>query len=107
MDDDWQVLEAKKSSFNLNKLFNPEFIKILEENFKDKNINLIQMNMVMMDKNINPNDDKKDVDSKIIGFSLSNKTMDDTINEVINVKSSDAEAFLKIKEILDNFKGCL
>lgn len=101
MADDWKVIQAKKSSFNLNKLFNPEFMSVLEENFGDKNINLVNIGIAFMDKDVDPTEDN--LDSKMGIVEINNRSIEDTINEIITLSTNNPDYFLKLKEILDEF----
>ena len=54
MDDGWQSIQAAKKGFDLNKIFNEEFLNKLEESFENVNINVINVGIALINKDISP-----------------------------------------------------
>ena len=101
MDDGWQFIQATKKGFDLNKIFNEEFLKKLEENFENENINVINVGIALINKDISPEED--DSAEQISLIELGNKTIEDTFNDNIHVIVSNPKSMSIIQKIIDDF----
>lgn len=97
MDTEWENLRAK-GFFDLNKLFNPEFLKALEENFEDNRIDLIKVGILLTDK---PTPENKDNAPKGEFIEINNNSFEDTLLDKITLTATDSECFEKVKKIID------
>ena len=100
MDDGWQSIQAAKKGFDLNKIFNEEFLNKLEESFENVNINVINVGIALINKDISP---EEDITEQISLIELGNKTIEDTFNDNINVIVSNPKSMNIIQKIIDDF----
>lgn len=92
---EWNPLQAKVNSINLNDLLNEGFLKKVEKEFADKKVDLINLQLVIMDEKINDKDNPiKDI------ITLSNRDINDTLFDTIIVDVNSEENYDKIKNVL-------
>ncbi|WP_415953836.1 hypothetical protein [Methanobrevibacter woesei] len=92
---EWNPLQAKVNSINLNDLLNEDFLKKVKKEFADKKVDLINLQLVIMDEKINDGDNPiKDI------ITLSNRDINDTLFDTIIVDVNSEENYDKIKNVL-------
>ena len=102
MDTEWENLRAK-GFFDLNKLFNPKFLKALEENFEENRIDLIKVGILLTDK---PTPENKDNVPKGEFIEINNNSFEDTLLDKITLTATDSECFEKVKKIIIDELNC-
>lgn len=93
---EWKTLQSKVYGLNLNDLINEEFLKKLNGEFENKDIDIISLQIAIRDKLEDPSDEVK-----VDVISLSNNTIEDTLLNNTIVDVNDSENFNKIKKVLD------
>lgn len=97
---DWEVVKAKKTGIDLNQILTPEFLKLINEEYENKNISLINLGFVITDKDINPEENEG------IGLiNLSNESFEDTLNKSVTISTNQSENYEKFKSILNKFSS--
>ena len=96
IDMEWKTLQSKVYGLNLNDLIKEEFLKKLNEEFENKDIDIISLQIAIRDKLEDPSDEVK-----VDVISLSNNTIEDTLLNNTIVDVNDYENFDKIKKVLD------
>ncbi|AMK15172.1 hypothetical protein [Methanobrevibacter olleyae] len=93
---EWKTLQSKVHGLNLNDLIKEEFLKKLNDEFDNRDIDIVTIQIAIRDKLEEPSDD---VNLDVI--SLSNNTIEDTLlnNTIVDVNS--IENYEKIKKVLD------
>ncbi len=95
---EWETLQAKVQGLNLNKLLNEQFLKDLNAEFEDKEIDAINLQIALRDKKVKSlDDDFTDMDI----ITLSNRDIEDTLLDTIIVDVNHVENFNKIKVVLN------
>ncbi|MBR0472955.1 MAG: hypothetical protein IJI98_09700 [Methanosphaera sp.] len=96
----WSTLQSKAYGLNINDFISEKFLDKLRNEFKDKDVDVITLQITVRDKIRDPKND----DAKVEIISLSNSTIEDTLlhNTIVDVTSD--ENFEKIKKVIDNFK---
>lgn len=93
---EWNTLQSKVHWLNLNDLIKDEFLKKLNDEFENKDIDIVTIQIAIRDKLEEPSEDiKLDV------ISLSNKSIEDTLINNVIVDVNSTENFDKIKKVLD------
>ncbi len=93
---EWNTLQSKVHGLNLNDLIKDEFLKKLNDEFENKDIDIVTIQIAIRDKLEEPSEDiKLDV------ISLSNKSIEDTLINNVIVDVNSTENFDKIKKVLD------
>lgn len=93
---EWKTLQSKVYGLNLNDLIKEEFLKKLNGEFENKDIDIISLQIAIRDKLEDPSDEVK-----VDVISLSNNTIEDTLLNNTIVDVNDSENFDKIKKVLD------
>lgn len=92
----WNTLQSKVHGLNLNDLINDEFLKKLNKEFENKDIDIVTIQIAIRDKLEEPSEDiKLDV------VSLSNNSIEDTLLNNVIVDVNSTENYDKIKKVLD------
>ncbi|RAP51857.1 MAG: hypothetical protein BZ137_09585 [Methanosphaera sp. rholeuAM130] len=92
----WNTLQAKVYGFKLNSLLKDEFIESLNDEFEDKKVDVVNIQVAIRDKKIdNPDDYHVDL------ITLSKVNFENMIlgNVIVDVDNEDN--FDKIKGIID------
>lgn len=97
---EWENIKANKQGIILNNVFTEEFLKELETEFNDKDVNLIQIGISLTDKNIDSNNENAE---KIKLIEISNRTFKDTLEQKVTLNCSDEEILKKLEKLLDKF----
>ena len=93
---EWKTLQSKVHGLNLNDLISDEFLKKLNEEFENKDIDIVTIQIAIRDKLEEPSEDiKLDV------VSLSNNSIEDTLLNNVIVDVNSTENYDKIKKVLD------
>ena len=92
----WNTLQSKVHGLNLNDLINEEFLKKLNEEFENKDIDIVTLQIAVRDKLKEPAED-----ANLDIITLSNKNLEDTLLNNAIVDVNDIENFEKIKEVLN------
>lgn len=95
----WAPLQAKTEGVNLTDLISSDLLNELKKNFKDKNIDVVNISLVVSDQDSSI---KEDENSDLI--SLVNKTVDDTVNDNIIVDMNKAESYENIIKTIDSIR---
>ena len=93
---EWKTLQSKVYGLNLNDLIKEEFLKKLNGEFENKDIDIISLQIAIRDKLEDPSDEVK-----VDVISLSNNTIEDTLLNNTIVDVNDSANFDKIKKVLD------
>ena len=95
---EWNTLQSEVHGLNLNELVNEKFLNKLEEEFEDKDIDVVTLQIAVRDK-INTEKDA----AKLDVISLSNRNIEDTLLHRIIVDVNFNENFIKIQKVIDEF----
>ena len=95
---EWNTLQSEVQGLNLNELVNEKFLNKLEEEFEDKDIDVVTLQIAVRDK-INTEKDA----AKLDVISLSNRNIEDTLLHRIIVDFNFNENFIKIQKVIDEF----
>ena len=95
----WNTLQSEVHGLDINDLVNKEFLNKLEEEFGDKDIDIVTLQIAVRDKVKKSEDD----DDKIDVISLSNRSIEDTLLNKTIVNVNSIENFDKIQKIIDEF----
>lgn len=92
----YSVLQAKIEELNLNDLINEQFIQKINDEFEDKDVNVITLQIAIRDKVKDSSDTNLDV------ITLSNRGIEDTLmhNTIVDVNTD--ENFEKIMNVLND-----
>ena len=95
----WNTLQSEVHGLDINDLVNKDCLNKLENEFDDKDIDIVTLQIAVRDKVKNSEED----DAKLDVISLSNRSIEDTLlnKTIVNVNSN--ENFIKIKKIIDEF----
>lgn len=95
----WNTLQSKAYGLNINDFVSEEFLDKLGKEFKDKDVDVVTLQIAVRDKVKDPKSD----DAKVDVISLTNKNIEDTLlhNAIVDVTSE--EHFEKIKKVIDEF----
>ena len=93
----WKTLQSKAYGLNINDFVSKEFLEKLRNEFKDKDVDVITLQIAIRDKVRNPKHDEAKVDV----VSLSNSSIEDTLLHKTIVDVTSEENFEKIKRIID------
>ena len=94
----WSTLQSKAYGLNINDFVSEEFLDKLREEFEDKDVDVVTLQIAVRDKVKDPNDD-----AKMDVISLSNRSIEDTLLHKTIVDVSSDENFEKIKKVIDEF----
>ena len=95
----WSTLQSKAYGLNINDFVNKEFLDKLRCEFKDKDIDVVTLQIAVRDKVKDPKDDDAQVDV----ISLSNRNIEDTLLHKTIVDVTSDENFEIIKKVIDEF----
>lgn len=95
----WNTLQSKAYGLNINDFVSDEFLEKLRNEFEDKDVDVVTLQIAVRDKVKDPKSD----DAKVDVISLTNKNIEDTLlhNAIVDVTSE--EHFEKIKKVIDEF----
>ena len=95
----WSTLQSKVHGLNLDNLVDKNFINKLKEEFEDKDIDIVTLQIAVRDKVKDPSDEPTlDV------ISLANKSVEDTLLNDTIVDVNFEENFDKIKKVLNEYE---
>lgn len=95
----WNTLQSKAYGLNINDFVSDEFLNKLREEFKDKDVDVVTLQIAVRDKVKDPKNDDAQVDI----ISLSNRSIEDTLLHKTIVDVTSDENFEKIKKVIDEF----
>ena len=95
----WNTLQSKAYGLNINNFVSDEFLDKLREEFEDKDVDVVTLQIAVRDKVKDPKNDDAQVDI----ISLSNKSIEDTLLNKAIVDVTSDENFEKIKKVIDEF----
>lgn len=94
----WNTLQSKAYGLNINDFVSDKFLEKLRNEFEDKDVDVVTLQIAVRDKVKDPNDD-----AKVDVISLSNRSIEDTLLHKTIVDVSSDENFEKIKKVIDEF----
>lgn len=95
----WSTLQSKAYGLNINDLVSDEFLEKLRNEFEDKDVDVVTLQIAVRDKVKDPKND----DTKLDIISLSNRNIEDTLLHKTIVDVTSDENFEKIKKVIDEF----
>ncbi len=95
----WNTLQSKAYGLNINDFVSEEFLVKLREEFEDKDVDIVTLQIAVRDKVKDPKND----DAKVDIISLSNRSIEDRLLHKTIVDVTSDENFEKIKKIIDEF----
>ena len=95
----WSTLQSKVYGLNINDFVSDEFLEKLRNEFEDKDVDVVTLQIAVRDKVKDPKND----DAKVDIISLSNRNIEDTLLNKTIVDVTSDENFEKIKKIIDEF----
>lgn len=95
----WSTLQSKAHELNLDDLVDKNFLNKLKEEFGDKDVDVVTLQIALRDKIKNPSDEPNlDI------ISLANKSVEDTLLNDTIVDVNFEENFDKIKRVLNEYE---
>ncbi|WP_410319928.1 hypothetical protein [Methanobrevibacter sp.] len=95
----WSTLQSKAYGLDINDFVSDEFLEKLRNEFEDKDVDVVTLQIAVRDKVKDPKND----DAKVDIISLSNRNIEDTLLHKTIVDVTSDENFEKIKKIIDEF----
>lgn len=95
----WCTLQSKAYGLNINDFVSDEFLEKLRNEFEDKDVDVVTLQIAVRDKVKDPKND----DAKVDIISLSNSNIEDTLLHKTIVDVTSDENFEKIKKVIDEF----
>ena len=95
----WNTLQSKVYGLNINDFVGEEFLDKLREEFENKDVDVVTLQIAVRDKVKDPKND----DAKVDIISLSNRNIEDTLLHKTIVDVTSDENFKKIKKVIDEF----
>ena len=95
----WSTLQSKAYGLNINDFVSDEFLEKLRNEFEDKDVDVVTLQIAVRDKVKDPKND----DAKVDIISLSNRNIEDTLLHKTIVDVTSDENFEKIKKVIDEF----
>lgn len=95
----WSTLQSKAYGLDINDFISDEFLEKLRNEFEDKDVDVVTLQIAVRDKVKNPKND----DAKVDIISLSNRNIEDTLLHKTIVDVTSDENFEKIKKVIDEF----
>ena len=95
----WSTLQSKAYGLDINNFVSDEFLEKLRNEFEDKDVDVVTLQIAVRDKVKDPKND----DAKVDIISLSNRNIEDTLLNKTIVDVTSDENFEKIKKIIDEF----
>ena len=95
----WNTLQSKAYGLNINDFVSDEFLDKLSNEFEDKDVDVVTLQIAVRDKVKDPKNDDAQVDI----ISLSNRSIEDTLLHKTIVDVTSDENFDKIKKVIDEF----
>lgn len=95
----WSTLQSKAYGLDINDFVSDEFLEKLRNEFEDKDVDVVTLQIAVRDKVKNPKND----DAKVDIISLSNRNIEDTLLHKTIVDVTSDENFEKIKKVIDEF----
>ena len=95
----WNTLQSKAYGLNINDFVSDKFLEKLRNEFEDKDVDVVTLQIAVRDKVKDPKNDGAKVDI----ISLSNRNIEDTLLHKTIVDVTSDENFEKIKKVIDEF----
>ena len=95
----WSTLQSKAYGLDINDFVSDKFLEKLRNEFEDKDVDVVTLQIAVRDKVKDPKND----DAKVDIISLSNRNIEDTLLHKTIVDVTSDENFEKIKKIIDEF----
>lgn len=95
----WSTLQSKAYGLDINDFVSDEFLEKLRNEFEDKDVDVVTLQIAVRDKVKDPKND----DAKLDIISLSNRNIEDTLLHKTIVDVTSDENFEKIKKVIDEF----
>ena len=92
----WETLQSEVKGLNLNDLVKENFLKKLNEEFENKDIDIISLQVSVRDKVF-----ESETEANLDVITLSNKTIEDTLLNKVIVDVNSTENYEIIKKVLD------
>ncbi len=92
----WETLQSEVKGLNLNDLVKENFLKKLNEEFENKDIDIITLQVAVRDKVF-----ESETEANLDVITLSNKTIEDTLLNKVIVDVNSTENYEIIKKVLD------
>jgi hypothetical protein len=102
-DKEWKSKQLMKEGLSINRLLDKDFLDNFDKIFNEKNVDAIQLAIVISDKIEKGNDDKKPIPAELV--SLNHLSANDTENKILTLELSNPDSFDKISNILDKYMG--
>ena len=90
----WSTLQSKAYGLDINDFVSDEFLEKLRNEFEDKDVDVVTLQISVRDKVKDPKND----DAKVDIISLSNRNIEDTLLHKTIVDVTSDENFEKIKK---------
>ena len=95
----WSTLQSKAYWLDINDFVSDEFLEKLRNEFEDKDVDVVTLQIAVRDKVKDPKND----DAKVDIISLSNRNIEDTLLHRTIVDVTSDENFEKIKKLINDF----
>ena len=95
----WSTLQSKAYGLDINYFVSDEFLEKLRNEFEDKDVDVVTLQIAVRDKVKDPKND----DAKVDIISLSNRNIEDTLLHKTIVDVTCDENFEKIKKVINDF----
>lgn len=95
----WSTLQSKAYGLDINDFVSDEFLEKLRNEFEDKDVDVVTLQIAVRDKVKDPKND----DAKVDIISLSNRNIEDTLLHRTIVDVTSDENFEKIKKVINDF----
>lgn len=95
----WSTLQSKAYGLDINDFVSDEFLEKLRNEFEDKDVDVVTLQIAVRDKVKDPKND----DAKVDIISLSNGNIEDTLLHRTIVDVTSDENFEKIKKVINDF----
>lgn len=95
----WSTLQSKAYGLDINDFVSDEFLEKLRNEFEDKDVDVVTLQIAVRDKVKDPKND----DAKVDIISLSNSNIEDTLLHKTIVDVTFDKNFEKIKKVIDEF----
>lgn len=95
----WSTLQSKAYGLDINDFVSDEFLEKLRNEFEDKDVDVVTLQIAVRDKVKDPKND----DAKVDIISLSNRNIEDTLLHKTIVDVTSDENFEKIKKVINDF----
>lgn len=96
---EWHTLQSRVHGLNINEFVNAEFLDSIRNDFEDKDVDVIALQIAIRDKVKDPKND----DAKLDTILLVNRNLEDTLLNYTIVDVTSEEQYPKIKNIIEKY----